>query len=404
MELHLNQRATAATLAVISVCLLACEPGQGQTEERVHQIAEDVIPQIERVVGLEFDSAPRIAVRSREQMQQYIDGKIESELPPEELDRLSIAYRLLGMMPDTLDLRALLSELYYEQVVGYYDPDSATLFIPEGTDRTFLRLTVGHELVHALQDQHMPLSDLLSVERENDRLVATQAVLEGQATLVSTLDVLPDKSLSSLDEVWAQMRETIRDQQTQMPVLASAPRLIREGLIFPYLDGAEFVRWFMRLNPDTVPYGSRMPESTEQILHPDRYRAGDAPVDLVYTDTVGVVYDDVLGELETRIFLTELTGSESVGAAGALRWAGDRYAVIDAGDDYGIVWWSVWDNETAADRFAEIVDREWPEQVGEAERYVVERTQVEGMPATLFMFGPADWELWGAAPRVRVRQ
>jgi hypothetical protein len=399
-----HRRRSAAAVLVLTVCLCACEPGQGQTEERVSEIAAEVIPQIEQVVGLEFESDPNIAIRSREQIQQYIDAKIESELPPEELDRISVAYRLFGMIPDTLDLRSLLSELYYEQVVGYYDPDSSTLFIPEGMDRTFLRLTVSHELVHALQDQHMPIGDILSLERENDRLVAAQAVLEGQATLVSMVDMLPDNSLSTLDEAWAQIRETIRGQQTEMPVLASTPRVIREGLVFPYLEGAEFVRWFMRLYPDTVPYGARLPESTEQILHPDRYRSGDVPVDLAFDDTLDVLYDDVLGEFEVRIFLTELTGSESTGAAGALRWAGDRYAVFETDGEFGLVWWSVWDNETAANRFATIVDREWPSHVSGSERYIVRRVDVEDMAGVLFMFGPGEWNLWDDPPSVAVRR
>ena len=32
----------------------------------------------------------------------------------------------LGPLPDTLQLRSLLLDLYTEQVAGYYDPDSAT--------------------------------------------------------------------------------------------------------------------------------------------------------------------------------------------------------------------------------------------------------------------------------------
>ena len=55
-----------------------------------------------------------------------------------------------------------------------------------------------------------------------------------------------------------------------MPVFAAAPLVIREGLVFPYLAGADFVRWFMEDYPDTVPYGDRLPASTEHILHPER--------------------------------------------------------------------------------------------------------------------------------------
>ena len=64
-----------------------------------------------------------------------------------------------------------------------------------------------------------------------------------------------------------------------MPVFARAPLVVREALIFPYLDGAEFMRWWNASGPrDTVPYGPRMPVSTEQILHPERYARGDQPV------------------------------------------------------------------------------------------------------------------------------
>ena len=61
-------------------------------------------------------------------------------------------------------------------------------------------------------------------------------------------------------------------------MFAAAPLVIREGLVFPYLAGADFVRWFMEDYPDTVPYGDRLPASTEHILHPERYREGDMPI------------------------------------------------------------------------------------------------------------------------------
>ena len=70
-------------------------------------------------------------------------------------------------------------------MAGFYDPDSATLFGVAGAEREELRLVLAHELVHALQDQYLPLDSILDATANNDRLTAAQAILEGQATLAS---------------------------------------------------------------------------------------------------------------------------------------------------------------------------------------------------------------------------
>ena len=112
-------------------------------------------------------------------------GKLDEELPPKRLHGLETTYRLFGLLPDTLQLRPLLIDLYTEQVAGFYDPDSATLFGVEGADRTQLSLVLAHEMIHALQGQHLPLDSILDARENNDRLSAAQAILEGQATLAS---------------------------------------------------------------------------------------------------------------------------------------------------------------------------------------------------------------------------
>jgi hypothetical protein len=106
---------------------------------------------------------------------------------------------------------------------------------------------------------------------------------------------------------------------------------LRETLIFPYLAGADFIGWFVRTHPGREPYGAAMPLSTEQILHPDRYGAGDRPLELQFTgsgpDTVR--FDDNLGEFEIGLLFTELMhdSSEARGPVYAEGWGGDRYRV-----------------------------------------------------------------------------
>ena len=168
----------------------------------------------------------------------------------------------------------MLVELYTEQVAGYYDPDSAKLFGVEGADPLQLKVVVAHELVHALQGQYLPLDSILRDLRSNDRLGAAQAVLEGQATLVSIDMMVPPGSTRS-PEFWEQYREQVSAQQSAMPVFARAPLVLRRALLFPYIDGAQFVGWWRTTHPpDSMPWGPHMPVSTEQVLHPDRYQRG----------------------------------------------------------------------------------------------------------------------------------
>ncbi len=390
--------------ALCGIAFPVCgDPRPGQQGVDLEVLVRELRPAIEAAVGLEFKEPFAIAVRSREQVRTYLERKLDADFPAEELQGVTTAYRLFGFIPDSLDLRALLLELYTEQVVGYYDPDSAMLYVVEGADPVQLRLVLAHELVHGLQGQYLNLDSLLTLRRENDRRMAAQAVFEGQAMLASLRAMMPEQDHDAMPEFWQEFRRTIREQQNRMPVFSRAPAVIREGLIFPYLAGADFVRWFLREYPDTVPFGRRLPQSTEQILHPERYRERDMPVPLGFADDAGAVYEDALGEFEIRVLVAQLSGSESIGNASALGWAGDRYGVFPAEADHALVWWTVWDSEKAARRFAEVIEREWGKRARAGRAYTVSVSPVEGLPAVNLVDAPETWERWGAIPRVEVR-
>jgi len=104
------------------------------------------------------------------------------------------------------------------------------------------------------------------------------------------------------------------------------------------------------------------------------------------------------------VLLTSLTGSESVGRAGALYWGGDRYAVYEAGDgEHALVWWTAWDTAKAADRFATLLDRYWPTDDSEHRRILIEREPVGGRPGVRLVDAPDGWNGWDAMPRVERR-
>jgi hypothetical protein len=425
--------------------LLSCrgKPPISSSPDALAHLVDSLRSPVERATGLRFKSPPRSALRTRQQVRAYLVRKLDEELPTPRMRGLETAYRLFGLFPDTLQLRQLLLDLYTEQVAGYYDPDSATLFGVAGADPAQLRLVLAHEMVHALQGQYLHLDSILHETSNNDRLTAAQAVLEGQATLVS-IDVLASgQQVTSNPEFWQLYRAQVREKQTSMPVFARAPLVVREALIFPYLAGAEFMHWwasspfrdsvpygahmpvfaraplvvrealifpylagaeFMHWwasSPfrDSVPYGAHMPVSTEQILFPDRYARGDKPVDVAFPADSGVLYEDVLGESEIRVLMARLAGIPDIRVTGPIGWGGDRYRVYQTPLGPALVWYVVWDDKKSADRFVWGYGGKLRSNVRKGYRTELESLELGGKPAMVYVLAPEAWAGWDQVPR-----
>jgi hypothetical protein len=258
-----------------------------------------------------------------------------------------------------MDLQKFMLELLSEQVVGYYDPKAKVLYVVEGADEQLVSVTISHELIHALQDQYFNLDSLQAARDNNDRSSAAQAVVEGQATLEQIGAMVGDNFATRLPGGWDKIRQTIRESQSTMPVFASAPMLLQETLIFPYLSGAEFMRKFKDKYPGKTPY-SQMPTSTEQILHDDRYfvatRDEPTEVTLPAPKTGKVVYQNNLGEFETRLLLFQYLSDQPTAVRGAAGWDGDRYQLVDVGRGEALSWLTVWDTSIDAAEFFSDLD------------------------------------------------
>jgi hypothetical protein len=151
----------------------------------------------------------------------------------------------------------------------------------------------------------------------------------------------------------------IRDAQGSMPVYASAPLILQETLIFPYLSGAEFIRRFKDAARGKSPFQS-LPASTEQILHEDRFfgqtRDDPTTVTLPPPRAGKVAYTNNLGEFETRLLLFQWINDQPTAVRGAAGWDGDRFQLIDVGQGEALVWVSVWDTSIDAAEFFSDLD------------------------------------------------
>jgi len=96
-------------LLVIALSGAACRGEARQTsanDATLARIVDSLRAPVERAVGLVFTSTPRSAMRTKEQVRGYLIRKLDEELPPDRLRGLETTYRLFGLLPDTLHLRA----------------------------------------------------------------------------------------------------------------------------------------------------------------------------------------------------------------------------------------------------------------------------------------------------------
>jgi hypothetical protein len=403
-------RLSAAAAALAAILLTWGCPGrvdEVRHDAALRELVRARAPGVERATGLRFRADPKVARRTRSEVREYILRQLDKVRPPAEFAAIETAYKLFGFVPDTLDLRAAVLAVLGEQIAGYYDPDSATLFVVADVDSFLLRTTLSHELVHALQDQYLPLDSLLYQVRQNDRVMAAQAILEGQATLAQTIAMMPELRREDLPSFWAQ-RMALSQQQTQMKEFANAPLWLRETLVFPYLAGADFVRWYEQAHPGQHPFGRAMPRSTEQILHPERYAAADQPTELAFVGTTAdtAIYEDGLGEFEIRLLFQQLLGDHTGLRATPLAagWDGDRYRVFGKERSaQALVWYSVWDDAPAADRFQRNLERAWPRGTRPSGYNTrIERLAIGDRAGVRLVYAPAQWIGWQRVPLVQV--
>jgi len=154
---------------------------------------------------------------------------------------------------------------------------------------------------------------------------------------------------------WDKAREGVRDARASNPIFASAPAFIAEGLLFPYLGGAEFVRTAMGDGISSAQLLSQLPTSTSQVLHTDKWGPQGNAAELVRFAARGatVRYENSFGEFGTRLMLAELLGDVGRASWAARGHDGDRYAVLafPAGDGLALV--TAWDTALDAEEFAE---------------------------------------------------
>ena len=300
---------------------------------------------------------------------ETIDGEALAEMnatnfdndnPAEYVAAYERLIKAMGLMPQDQVLRDVFLDLLDSQVLGFYRPDTTTLYVVARGDELsgIDKVTFAHEYTHALQDGHFP--EVFDVQatllEESDQALARAAITEGDATLAMTYWMLPNLTPDDLQEILAAGTDP-----ESTAILERTPAILREGLVFPYEVGGTL------LQPIQTEGGwaavdaiyDDMPVSTEQVLHPEKYEAGEVPAEVTADDIAGAMGDtwtedlqDTFGEFQTGVWLRESGLDEEAAAAASAGWGGDRLALV-SGEDGGwaLVWRTTWDTNNDAREF-----------------------------------------------------
>lgn len=311
--------------------------------------------------------------QSRVQIEQMLVKKLDEQLSKSESDAAELTLKKFGLAPADFKYRQFIIKLLTEQVAGYYDPRARRFNLADWLELDGQKPIIAHELTHALQDQHFNLRRFENwPKHDSDAELAAHALIEGDATLTMT-HYIAQNPMVALAFGRAMLSNNLASEQYNQ-----APRSLRETLIFPYLEGVQWAAAVHKRGGWALLSKAfhHLPQSSEQILHPEKYFSNEQPVKVTLPDisrdlnlgsrrqsairnsqpAIGPwrrVDYDVNGEWGLYLILDQYLKSADVSKKAAAGWSGDRYAVYQnsVSGQVLLMQESVWDSEADAREF-----------------------------------------------------
>jgi len=379
----MHRRVMILLLCLLSVTIVHGQEVSPELQEQLDaiELATSDIRELDRLEDTILDFP------TTEELEDFLRTEFDEEYDDSEFTDDLLFYVALDLMEPHIDLEAILIDFLLSQVAGFYDPETDTMNViligggvPEDSLPILERITYSHEYVHALQDQHFDLEALLDevdASENSDYQLAVLSLVEGDATQAMTdyTTVLAEEDPLALAEAVFAAGADLGG----VAVPETIPAIIEEELLFPYFNGQLFVSqivssegWSAINDAFTI----NLPQSTEHIYHPDRYLAGDMPIEVTIPDMRDLLddrwrlaQDTPVGEFYLRQHLDLYLPASQV-ADMTTGWGGDRINiwVDDATGELAWVMYQVWDTAEDATEFVDgygdyLLER-FPEYIG----------------------------------------
>ena len=313
----------------------ASAPGSAAAEPPHDPAVIESLREVKRVRGLPVKERVRSYRVGRDVLLAKTKKKLAEEVPPGVIELQGEGLRALELIPLDYELEDGYLKLITARVAGFYDPDEKSMFLLDDLSIAQEQETLPHELVHALQDQSFSIGPLLDYKPgRSDQLTAIQHLIEGDATIAG-LEI----TYGEIDVDTDKLKSAFLLSNALSTVGASTPAILLSTLVSPYTDGSAFVQTLKagrgwKAIDDVF---QRLPASTEQVLHVDKYLQNELPLPVpkLTVAALGAGFeiglDDNNGELGLKLMLEQWTAAGAAATA-AEGWGGDRMIVARSGD------------------------------------------------------------------------
>lgn len=318
----------------------------------------DLVAFVEEDRDLTFDHAVYVDFLSASDYTKASTDEAAHVAPQDraELDRYAGELRALGLASGKLDLFEALNAVSDGGTLAFYDPVRQRVIVRGTTMTVGLRVTLVHELTHALQDQHFDLDRIYDPDLDDGAATAFRALIEGDALRVEHDYTLGELSTSEQD---AYDKEYAGELEESKVSTRDVPPFVNAAFGVPYLLGQPFVTMLANDGGNrAIDRAFRKPPETEEhLFDPASFLAREKPkrIDLGLAKRVKVLDDGRFGVPSWYLLLAERIDPIQAFDA-ALGWGGDAYAVFERGDRTCIRAGFVGDSRSDEAEMAEALD------------------------------------------------
>ncbi len=307
----------------------------------LQQTFDQIKAEVSELRGLPWLAPLDIAVAPDAEFVRQLNAVNQRDMHLDRMQGDGDTLKVLKLIPQSTDYIKTVQDLYGGAVLGFYDPKTKKLLVRANgnTLSPEERITVAHEMDHALTDQHFqfgPATDALDRADKQEQNTAYSGLLEGDA---KTLEAQwANKYLSSKQRSQA-ASESSADASAS--IIAKTPPYLLDSLFWPYTTGRAFVVSRYRAggwNAVNDAY-RRPPDSTLVVDQPNLYLAGKEWAPPAFPDLAAAtgctpVRTNTLGEFTIDELLREhLDGSTSDDASDG--WNGDVFGTVRCGSTRG---------------------------------------------------------------------
>jgi hypothetical protein len=396
-----------------------------ETDDEAIALADRLEKIVEETRGLKFKHPVKKGVYDKERLAKFLEQQMKKENAEAQYSWQEKAWKILGLIPPSMDVKGEMKELLLEQIGGFYDPDTKELKVMRGFGGLIGEVLMAHELCHALEDQHFDLNQIDERNKEqtpddDDRQFAAHSVMEGSATIL-----MQKVMMKRMEEGNLSPNDVMGGLDMSNPAFSGekarkAPKILVKPLMEMYMSGASFLGrdggmlGMMNAKEKDIDYAFKhIPLSSEQILHPKKYwnpTNSDLPIVVTIPDLapdLGKGWKRLGGNVFGEIGVAILTmpkpepepepepGEEPNPIAEAMKmlrekkttkesrgWGGDRYELYGGPlDGVLLVWVSAWDTEADAKEMEEWLKGALASGAIGAKKLdtTIQRTETEGL-------------------------